>query len=47
MERRKRQLEAEEKDYEERLSNARKKEAALKKMVKGRVVKKQVKLYAC
>lgn len=42
MERRKRELEADEREYEERLANARKKEQLLKKLAKGRVTKRQV-----
>jgi chromosome transmission fidelity protein 1 len=41
MERLKRELEADEREYEERLANARRKEAALR-MAKGKAVKKQV-----
>jgi chromosome transmission fidelity protein 1 len=42
MERHRRELEAEEAEYEERLASARKKEASLKKMAKARVTKKPV-----
>jgi hypothetical protein len=41
-----RELEADEKEYEERLTNARKKEAAMKKAM-ARVTKKTVWLYLC
>lgn len=42
VERHRRQLEAEEAEYEERLGAARKKEATMKKMAKARVTKKPV-----
>lgn len=42
MERHKRELEADEAEYEERLAAARKKEATMKKMAKARVHKKPV-----
>lgn len=42
MERRQRELEAEELDYEARLNAARKKEAAMRQMAKARVIKKPV-----
>jgi chromosome transmission fidelity protein 1 len=37
-----RELEADEQEYEERLAKARKREAAMKTMAKARVVKKTV-----
>lgn len=42
MERHRRELEAEEAEYEEQLASARMKEASLKKMAKARVTKKPV-----
>jgi hypothetical protein len=42
MERLRRELEAEEAEYEQHLADARKKEATLKKMAKARVTKKPV-----
>jgi chromosome transmission fidelity protein 1 len=42
MERYRRELEAEDAEYEERLAIARKKEASMKKMAKARVTKKPV-----
>lgn len=44
MQRRRRELEGEEAEYEERLGAARKKEAAMKHMAKARVIKKPVRL---
>ena len=42
VERRRRELEAEEREYIERLAKARKKEAEIRKLAKARVRKKQV-----
>ena len=42
MDRRRRELEAEELEYEARLVAARKKEAGLRQMAKGRVIKRPV-----
>jgi chromosome transmission fidelity protein 1 len=44
MERRRREMDAEERDYQERLARARKKEASMRKMLYGRAVKKQVRV---
>jgi chromosome transmission fidelity protein 1 len=41
-ERMKREMEADEREYEERLAQARKRETLMKKMAKARVVKKTV-----
>jgi hypothetical protein len=41
-ERMRREMEADEREYEERLAQARKREALMKKMAKARVVKKTV-----
>lgn len=40
--RRKRELEADEREYEERLANARKRELTMKKRAQARVTKKHV-----
>jgi chromosome transmission fidelity protein 1 len=42
IERHRRQLEADEAEYEEHLATARKREATIKKMAKARVIKKPV-----
>lgn len=45
MDRQRRELEADEREYEERLADARKKEAAMKK-ARARVTKKPVRIYS-
>lgn len=42
MKRQRRELAAEEAEYEQRLATARRKEASMKKMAKSRVIKKPV-----
>lgn len=44
MERRRREMDAEEHEYQERLARARKKEASMRKMLNGRAVKRQVRV---
>lgn len=47
LERVRREMEADEREYEERLAKARKREEMMRRAAKGRAVKRQVSLYRC